>query len=88
MNLLMRLSSDYTFYILNNIYIFFVIIRIAAVDDDGSRYLIGDVFGQLILIVLPDTGDLYTHFLGKVRINLTLILGLIYHNWLLIHIYL
>jgi hypothetical protein len=45
----------------------FLLIRIAAVDDDGSRYLIGDVFGQLILIVLPDAGDLYTHFLGKVK---------------------
>jgi len=45
----------------------FFLIRIAAVDDDGSRYLIGDVFGQLILIVLPDTGELYTHFLGKVK---------------------
>ncbi|POG81286.1 uncharacterized protein OCT59_022028 [Rhizophagus irregularis] len=46
---------------------------IAAVDDDGSRYLIGDVFGQLILIVLPDTGDLYTHFLGKISVPSSLL---------------
>ncbi|CAG8721486.1 14448_t:CDS:10, partial [Funneliformis caledonium] len=46
---------------------------IAAVDDDGSRYLIGDVFGQLILIVLPDTGELYTHFLGKISVPSSLL---------------
>ncbi|CAI2170756.1 4366_t:CDS:10 [Funneliformis geosporum] len=46
---------------------------IAAVDDDGSRYLIGDVFGQLILIVLPDTGELYSHFLGKISVPSSLL---------------
>ncbi|CAG8674264.1 11574_t:CDS:10, partial [Dentiscutata erythropus] len=41
---------------------------VAAVDDDGSRYLLGDIFGTLYLLIIPDIGDLYTHTLGKVSV--------------------
>ncbi|CAG8708737.1 17488_t:CDS:10, partial [Cetraspora pellucida] len=27
---------------------------VAAVDDDGSRYLLGDIFGTLYLLIIPD----------------------------------
>ncbi|CAG8510042.1 5511_t:CDS:10 [Dentiscutata heterogama] len=41
---------------------------VAAVDDDGSRYLLGDIFGMLYLLIIPDIGDLYTHTLGKISV--------------------
>ncbi|CAG8577446.1 14785_t:CDS:10, partial [Acaulospora morrowiae] len=41
---------------------------IAAIDEDGSRYLIGDSYGTLHLLVIPDKKPMYTYILGKISV--------------------